>query len=157
MSMLRELLEELREYKKMLETSRTDSERVAYVEKLLGQAADTIEELSAKVTERNMEQSDRRCNTGRLIDADRLKEVIERNFGHTGGADVMRQLIDAAPTVDAESVRHGKWIDNNAGNHDPRDRWVKCSLCGYSTTDRFSKEYKYCPNCGAKIEECENK
>lgn len=74
---------------------------------LLKNAADTIEELSAKVTERNMEQSDRRCNTGRLIDADRLKEVIERNFGHTGGADVMRQLIDAAPSVDAEPVRRG--------------------------------------------------
>ena len=50
------------------------------------------------------------------------------------------------------SAQHGEWVDNNTGNHDPRDRWVKCSLCGYSTTDRFSKEYKYCPNCGAKMD-----
>ena len=36
---------------------------------------------------------------GRLIDADILKEVLERNFGHTGGASVLAQLIDARPTV----------------------------------------------------------
>lgn len=37
----------------------------------------------------------------RLIDADRLELVLEKNFGHTSGADVMRQLIDSQPTVDA--------------------------------------------------------
>ena len=33
------------------------------------------------------------------IDADRLLQVLETNFGHTGGADVMRQLIEAQPTL----------------------------------------------------------
>lgn len=36
---------------------------------------------------------------GRLIDADRLKDVLEKNFGHTCGAAVLAQLIDVAPTV----------------------------------------------------------
>ena len=36
----------------------------------------------------------------RAVDADLLKEVLERNFGHTGGADVLKQLIDAQPTID---------------------------------------------------------
>jgi hypothetical protein len=35
----------------------------------------------------------------RPIDADRLKEVLNRNFGHTGGAKVMCQMIDKQPTV----------------------------------------------------------
>lgn len=35
----------------------------------------------------------------RAIDADRLLQVLEANFGHTGGADVMRQLIEAQPTL----------------------------------------------------------
>lgn len=35
----------------------------------------------------------------RAIDADRLLQVLETNFGHTGGADVMRQLIEAQPTL----------------------------------------------------------
>lgn len=79
MSMLRELLEELREYKKMLETSRTDSERVAYVEKLLGQAADTIEELSAKVAMQNMERSSQYYGGG-WISCDECMPEKEGNY-----------------------------------------------------------------------------
>lgn len=93
----------------------------------------------------------------RMIDADEFKREISamaiKNNYPVSKVCALCEIIDSQPTVDAEPVRHGKWIDNNAGNHDPRDRWVKCSLCGYSTTDRFSKEYKYCPNCGAKMEE----
>lgn len=40
----------------------------------------------------------------RLIDADRLNEVLNINFGHTGGADVLRQLIDIQPTVQAVPI-----------------------------------------------------
>lgn len=36
---------------------------------------------------------------GRLIDADRLGVVLSKNFGWTAGANVMQQLIDAAPTI----------------------------------------------------------
>lgn len=35
----------------------------------------------------------------RLIDADRLKEVLDRNFSHTGGTEVMYQIIDKQPTA----------------------------------------------------------
>ena len=35
----------------------------------------------------------------RLIDADRLKEVLDRNFNHTGGAEVMYWIIDKQPTA----------------------------------------------------------
>ena len=38
----------------------------------------------------------------RAIDADRLKEVLEKNFGHTGGASVLAQLIDAQDTIQPE-------------------------------------------------------
>ena len=95
----------------------------------------------------------------RLIDADAVLKSMEivsdkcKTLDETIIAVNMISIVENAPEVDAEPVRRGMWIDNNAGNHDPRDRWVKCSLCGYSTTDRFSKEYNYCPNCGAKMEE----
>lgn len=35
----------------------------------------------------------------RAIDAEKLLEVLERNFGHTDGAAVMRKLIEAQPTL----------------------------------------------------------
>lgn len=42
----------------------------------------------------------------RAIDADRLLQVLETNFGHTGGADVMRQLIEAQPTLTPQN----EWV-----------------------------------------------
>ena len=38
----------------------------------------------------------------RAIDADKLKKVLEKNFGHTGGASVLAQLIDAQDTIHPE-------------------------------------------------------
>lgn len=35
----------------------------------------------------------------RLIDADRLIEVLNRNFSHMGGVKIMRQIIDKQPTA----------------------------------------------------------
>ena len=33
------------------------------------------------------------------VNAEGLKIVLEKNFGHTGGASVLAQLIDAQPTI----------------------------------------------------------
>ena len=41
----------------------------------------------------------------RPIDADRLKFVLEKNFGHTGGASVLEQLIDEQPTIQHEKAQ----------------------------------------------------
>lgn len=30
--------------------------------------------------------------------------------------------------------------------------WLKCTSCGYITRTHNEKEYKYCPNCGAKMD-----
>lgn len=40
----------------------------------------------------------------RPIDADRLKAVLGKNFGHTGGASVLEQLIDEQPTIQPEKA-----------------------------------------------------
>lgn len=75
---------------------------------------------------------------GRLIDADDLSFVLNKNFGHTGGAAVLQQLIDSAPTVDP--VKHGYWrIDGPT---------VTCSACG----DMPLAMSNYCPHCGAVMD-----
>ena len=46
----------------------------------------------------------------RYIDADRLLLVLEKNFGHTSGADTLKQLIDIQPTAGVEEVKHGECV-----------------------------------------------
>lgn len=85
----------------------------------------------------------------RLIDAD---EAIKRaecfNWDTTA--------INNAPTVDAVPVRHGKWITDfiERNSSGVRPHYLYCSECHHS---QYSRQHmpKYCPNCGAKMEEYE--
>lgn len=84
----------------------------------------------------------------RLIDADafieRLKKdplfpLVER-YGLTS-------VIYTQKTVDP--VKHGRWTKLYQGNY-------KCSECGdwWATDDEEEiKTFRYCPNCGAKMDE----
>lgn len=75
----------------------------------------------------------------RLIDADALKKDLVENYGFFP-ALVMR-AIDKQPTIEAEPVKHGKWI---------ADRY--CSNCEYDRKERLFDQYpNYCPNCGADM------
>ena len=82
-----------------------------------------------------------------LIDADSLWKTFE-NAGWWDNADrdVAQDLLDQAPSVDAEPVRHGRWIYGITLNHE----WKKCSECLVSQ-DIFGC-FTYCPNCGAKMD-----
>ncbi len=111
----------------------------------------------------------------RLIDADALKEVFEENI-----ADCKMQLrhadlfeedliyleaeketyecvvyeIDDTPTIEAEPVRHGRWISDEA------DILFHCSKCGVQIStswDYKDLQWNYCPDCGAKMDGGENK
>ena len=55
-----------------------------------------------------------------------------------------------APTVEAEPVQHGRWIEIWGGDYE-------CSLCHSIFENGGSYKYilhcfKYCPNCGAKMD-----
>ena len=68
-------------------------------------------------------------------------------------------FLAECPTVDAKPVRHGYWIDAYK-NYET----AKCSECGcsYEVTfegnanavlwDGFNEFFKFCPNCGAKMD-----
>lgn len=85
------------------------------------------------------------------LEKEAFKSWMEENITKN---PVILKSIDYAPSADAESVRHGHWIE-----HD-EDIWsneAECSEChkriGHSgLPDRFLREFKYCHNCGAKMD-----
>ena len=89
----------------------------------------------------------------RLIDADELKHRMEavEMFGLKGLMKVARGMVIMSPTVDAEPVKHGHWVNKG---FEP----LRCSVCGI-TVDAINgipwaiKSFNYCPNCGAKMDE----
>ena len=89
----------------------------------------------------------------RLIDADALySELAKANsFGELTAKKAIRRVANE-PTVDAEPVRHGHWIDMGD--------FESCSVCHSTHLKEFQSYYgkvewvktPYCPYCGAKMD-----
>lgn len=95
----------------------------------------------------------------RLIDADALWEQVDSLIkpSSTEGAIIFQQglaLIEDAPTVDAEPVKHGHWI-NHFDDLFPEDSSVECSVC--HEYEGIMANDNYCPNCGAKMDEVDER
>ena len=93
----------------------------------------------------------------RLIDADALMELYADEEGinfavYNVPVPVVRQNILDMPTIEAEPVRHGRWIDAYCGKY-ANAKYI-CSCCGKRA---YSDDWKwelsdFCPNCGAKMD-----
>ena len=64
----------------------------------------------------------------RAIDADRLLRVLESNYGNTGGASVMRQLIEMQPTLTPPN----EWV--SVEERMPTDEHPVLVFVGYADT-----------------------
>lgn len=68
-----------------------------------------------------------------------------------------RCLIADLPTIDAEPVKHGRWIQSEALDYKDPNGVIHvhgmCSCCKliYDFRDMTSR-FKFCPNCGAKMD-----
>lgn len=84
-----------------------------------------------------------------LIDTDVLIENLKNDpVGKTMIAHYnLDGFIKSQPTVDAEPVRHGKWIFNPSDAFEAMFAKPKCSECGFESADGGN----YCPNCGADM------
>ena len=74
--------------------------------------------------------------------------LLELAHNHVGGV-VDCNDIARFPAVDAEPVRHGRWLKLA---YDPA--WTKCSECGCNWELGMVENCNmtYCPNCGAKMD-----
>lgn len=91
----------------------------------------------------------------RTIDADALKDKARELIPNYHASVVMNlfdlidNLADNMPTVDAEPVRHGRWI--NGGYACGETEWI-CSECGFSEWRTSNSRMKFCMNCGARMD-----
>lgn len=96
----------------------------------------------------------------RLIDAIPLVQEAQRFRGvfktdlEKYVADMFILMLDFAPTIEADSVKHGRW-----NTVEVTDDWEDMRLyshihekCKYSYSDYDIAGYRFCPNCGCKMD-----
>ena len=64
----------------------------------------------------------------------------------------LKTVIRRLPSADVAPIRHGRWI--NCEWVESGFKFVRCSECKHD--DMNSRMYKYCPNCGAKMDKENN-
>ena len=101
----------------------------------------------------------------RQIDADDLMVYLHCRMGQIPCdeyglyllADVA-EYVAKMPTIEAEPVKHGKWIKTFRGmcesvnTGEMLKRFIyKCSDCDYVTGNQ-GEHFNFCPNCGARMD-----
>lgn len=86
------------------------------------------------------------------IEREDVREMMRMEFDD----DYADEAVDRLPAADVAPVRHGEWIPISDGDA------AECSECGqYFDVSynagmvgfrMFKKDYKHCPNCGAKMD-----
>ena len=94
----------------------------------------------------------------RMINADALKEALCENCMFNtkdlcGANCDAQQMIENAPTIEAEPVRHGRWVyaDKIGGM-----MHYSCTSCKSDGKECIADEneitwFKFCPKCGARM------
>lgn len=87
----------------------------------------------------------------KLINVDAYsKKICTYNETGCGSCAVQTACPFDEPTIDAEPVKHGKWMEIIETNElgEPYQSGVYCSECGH--IDCY--ESNYCPDCGARMD-----
>lgn len=85
---------------------------------------------------------------GDLISRKALLEAYNSDLQHWSGDvyDLLMYEIQDAPAVEAEPVRHGRWIEDGD--------YIICPACRkrWNIMDNDTETFRRCPNCGAKMD-----
>lgn len=77
------------------------------------------------------------------------KRVIDLITSRYENPEICAQEINEIPAADVAPVVHGKWVRSN---NEEICLTVKCSVCGMSQPLWAKRDYKFCPDCGAKMD-----
>lgn len=101
----------------------------------------------------------------RPIDADELLEHKFKSASErmdlsvaymSGWNDAIDAIIENAPTIEAEPVRHGHWIKkDHVFSKDTGIYRYECSECHCTDEHNEDREVPYCWQCGALMDEAE--
>lgn len=94
----------------------------------------------------------------RLIDGDALKERVDNLDGKLYSPILFEEMVKNTPTIEAEPVKHGRWIIHREKIFEPnrsecymsRPLPTECSVCGFA--EMRASGFAFCPNRGAKMD-----
>lgn len=85
-----------------------------------------------------------------LIQQDGQDYLDERDIPLLDMAIEALSLANLKPEFESAEAVQGEWIHDGQNFKGGLD-WSHCSECGYKTSTKGLRVYRYCPNCGARM------
>ena len=88
-----------------------------------------------------------------VSDLEQVKSIVRNDPKTVSIIEKIQYMIDEYAkqhAVEVEPVRHGYWVDNSYPLEGFPIYKFNCSICNF-LTNRVG-QFKYCPNCGAKMD-----
>lgn len=62
---------------------------------------------------------------------------------------------DNGDAIEISPVRHGRWVDRIVDENEVIQPWMKRYYCSECLEGGSQSWFKFCPNCGAKMDGCD--
>ena len=62
---------------------------------------------------------------------------------------------DNGNAIEISRVRHGRWVDRIVDENEVIQPWMKRYYCSECLEGGSQSWFKFCPNCGAKMDGCD--
>ena len=62
---------------------------------------------------------------------------------------------DNGDAIEISRVRHGRWVDRIVDENEVIQPWMKRYYCSECLEGGSQSWFKFCPNCGAKMDGCD--
>ena len=90
---------------------------------------------------------------GKWIDTDAAYAVLTDYYHHSTDTQhaALREALGRVETVDAVPVVHSEWIPKEKADT-PYGLEMECAKCGFPVIVNDALYFKFCPQCGAKMD-----
>ena len=78
--------------------------------------------------------------------------TFSTDFAACVACDIRDNVIKALPAADVAPVVHGEWLKNDDNVWWEGSETRFCSCCGQAINVECIPWFKFCPNCGAKMD-----
>ena len=80
-----------------------------------------------------------------------IDTLVERTHMDWESMKILHPALEVIDNLPSAEPKHGKW-EHWVSNEDQTNSLWRCTSCGTVLADRKYFLWKYCPNCGAKME-----
>ena len=82
-----------------------------------------------------------------------IRAVMAAKWVDGSDGAMAMEIVASPPAADVAPVVHGRWVDRIVDENEVIQPWMERYYCSECLEGGSQSWFKFCPNCGAKMDE----